>query len=91
MSIRVAAASIRIAVNETERRLLELFDVLEREAIDLHAFFELGGGNTPTAQQAVLTAVEHLLARRWFEERGSDFYTRAKSGRRAIGRKSSQR
>jgi hypothetical protein len=78
-------------VNETERRLLQLFDVLEREAIDLHAFFELVGGNTPTAQQAVLTAVEHLLARGWFEERGSDFYARTESGRRAIGRKSSQR
>jgi hypothetical protein len=71
-------------VNETERRLLELFDALEREAIDLHAFFELAGGNTPAAQQAVLAAVDHLLAQGWLEERGGDFYARTESGRQAI-------
>jgi len=70
-------------VNETERRLLQLFDELGREAIDLHAFFELVGGNTPAAQQAVLAAIEHLVARGWFEARGGDFYARTESGRRA--------
>lgn len=74
-------------MKETERRILQLFDELEREAIDLHAFFELVGGNTPAAQQAVLTAIEHLLARRWIEERGGDFYARTEGGRRAIRRK----
>ena len=70
--------------NETERRLLELFDELEREAIDLHGFFELAGGNTPEAQQVVLAAIEKLLARGWLEPRGGDFYARTRDGRRAI-------
>ena len=73
-----------MAVKETERRLLQLFDELEREAIDLHGFFELAGGNTPQAQQVVLTAVENLLARGWLEPRGGDFYARTQDGRRAI-------
>jgi len=77
-------------VNETERRLLQLFDELERETIDLHGFFELVGGNTPAFQQAILTAIEHLLARGWLEERGGDFYARTERGRSAIPRKSGQ-
>lgn len=71
-------------MNETEQRLLKLFDDLGRETLDLHAFFDLVGGNTPAAQQAVLAAIEHLLAKGWFEERGGDFYARTEAGRGAI-------
>lgn len=81
---------IKTVVNETERRLLQLFDTLEQKSIDLHTFFELVGGNTPAAQQPVLTAIERLLARGWLDERGGDFYARTDAGRGAIREKSSQ-
>ncbi|MBI2956500.1 MAG: hypothetical protein HYY26_04215 [Acidobacteria bacterium] len=71
-------------MEELERRLLALFDHLEQETADLHAFFELVGGNTPAEQQAVLEAVERLVARGWLEERGNDFYARTTAGRRAL-------
>lgn len=71
-------------MQEMDRRLLRLFDELKQEAVDLHAFFDLAGGNTPAAQQEVLAAVERLLERGWLEERGSDFYARTEGGRRAL-------
>lgn len=71
-------------MQKLDRRLLLLFDELQRERVDLHAFFDLAGGNTPTAQGEVLAAVERLLERGWLEERGNDFYARTENGRRAL-------
>ena len=82
--IEMRVAPINTVVNETERQLLQLFDKLEQKSIDLHAFFELVGGNTPAAQEPVLTAIEHLLVRGWLKELGGDFYSRTEAGRRAI-------
>lgn len=70
-------------MDELEKRLLTLFDDLRREALDLHAFFELAGGNTPAAQAKVLAVVERLTERGWLEERGNDFYARTEAGARA--------
>lgn len=71
-------------MTETEQRLLQLFDELQRDTIDLHAFFDLLAGNTPADQQVVLAALERLLAQGWLVERGGDFYARTEEGRRAL-------
>ncbi len=71
-------------MEELERRLLKLFDELQREAIDLHTFFDLVGGNTPAQQSPILAAIESLVERGWLEARGGDFYARTESGRRPL-------
>lgn len=71
-------------MEELERRLLRLFDELEREAIDLHTFFDLVSGNTPAQQKPVLSAVDRLVERGWLAARGGDFYARTERGRRAL-------
>lgn len=71
-------------MEEIDRRLLALFDELDRKRIDLHAFFDLVGGNTPTQQQEILAAVERLLNRGWLEAHGGDFYERTASGQNAL-------
>lgn len=68
-------------MNETELRFLKLFDDLERDTLDLHAFFELAENNSTSNHQFVLATIENLLAKRWLAELGGDFYTRTKAGR----------
>lgn len=70
-------------MDELELRLLRLFDELHKDSLDLHAFFDLVGGNRPADQRRVLTAVERLLSQGWLEERGNDFYARTEAGRQA--------
>ena len=72
-----------------ERRLLQLFDELDKETLDLHVFFELAGGNTPEAQRGVLDSINRLTAQGWLEARGNDFYARTDAGREALQRESS--
>jgi hypothetical protein len=68
-------------MNETERRFLQLFDDLDRDALDLHSFFELIGNNSPENHQHVLATIENLLAKRLLSELGGDFYARTTAGR----------
>jgi hypothetical protein len=70
-----------VNMNETERRFLQLFDDLDRDTLDLHAFFELIGNNSPENHQFVLATIENLLAKRWLAEIGGDFYSRTEAGR----------
>ena len=70
-------------MDELDLRLLRLFDDLHKDSLDLHAFFDLVGGNRPADQQLVLAAIERLLARGCLEERGNDFYARTEAGRQA--------
>lgn len=68
-------------MNETERRFLQLFDDLDRDTLDLHAFFELVGDKSAENNQFVLATIENLLAKRWLAELGGDFYSRTEAGR----------
>jgi glutaredoxin len=69
----------------TWRRILGLYDQLERDSIDLHTLFEFVGGNPPAAREAVLDAVAALLKQGLLaEDRGGDFYRRTEEGRLAI-------
>ena len=71
-------------MDELSQRILRLFDELGRESLDLHAFFELAGGNRPNEQDAVLAAANEMVARGWLRAASSDFYARTETGRLAL-------
>lgn len=77
-------------MNETEQSFLKLFDVLDRDTLDLHAFFELIGNNSPENHQTVLATIENLLAKGWLEELGGDFYMRSDAGRDELNKENSK-
>jgi glutaredoxin len=73
------------ALNSTAKRILQLFDELERETIDLHSFFELAGGNDPADREAVLDVITELTTQGLLRIGvGSDFYERTEEGRLAL-------
>jgi glutaredoxin len=66
----------------TAVRILELFDQLERDSLDLHTFLEFVGGNPPAARQAVLDMVSEMVKQGLLRESArSDFYERTENGR----------
>src|ERR1700687_4458064 len=68
-----------------ERRILQLFDQLERESLDLHTLFEFVGGNPPAAREAVLDSVWAMVKNGLLREsQQSDFYERTEDGRLAV-------
>jgi glutaredoxin len=68
-----------------ERRILQLFDQLERESLDLHTLFEFVGGNPPAAREAVLDSVSAMVKNGLLREsQQSDFYERTEDGRLAV-------
>jgi glutaredoxin len=72
-------------MDDREKRILSLFDELDRQKVDLHEFFELTGGNDPAERGAVLDAVTQLVKQGLLAPaEGSDFYARTEAGRLAI-------
>jgi glutaredoxin len=71
-------------MNETQRRILSIFDQLERDSLDLHTLFEFVGGNDPKQREAVLDAVSELVKAKLLREGESDFYQRSEEGRLAV-------
>jgi glutaredoxin len=64
------------------RRILELFDQLERDSLDLHTFLEFVAGNPPAAREAVLDTVSEMVKQGLLRESArSDFYERTEDGR----------
>jgi glutaredoxin len=64
------------------RRILELFDQLERDSIDLHTLLEFVGGNPSAAREAVLDTVSEMVKQGLLRESArSDFYERTEDGR----------
>jgi Glutaredoxin-like domain (DUF836) len=61
------------------RRILALFDELDRDRLDLHAFSVLA--SPPGGVESALEAVEHLVERGWLREYPGDFYSRTEDGR----------
>jgi glutaredoxin len=67
------------------RRILELYDQLERDTLDLHTLFEMVGGNPPAQREAVLDRVSEMTKSGLLrEDRRSDFYMRTEVGRLAV-------
>jgi DNA-binding PadR family transcriptional regulator len=68
-------------MDELTKRVLGMFDQLNKESLDLHELFE-AGGNDPASRTAVFDTVERLVREGLMEERGNDFYTLTEKGRR---------
>lgn len=67
------------------RQILELFDQLGRERLDLHAIFAMIGGHRPEQQGVILEEVNRMVAQDWLLPSGSgDFFWRSELGRLAI-------
>jgi len=71
-------------MDTTAHRVLQLFDELKKESLDLHALLEMAGGNPPEKREAVLDAVTRMVERGWLRAAGSDVYERTEDGRLAI-------
>jgi glutaredoxin len=68
-----------------ERRILQLYDQLERDSLDLHTFLEFVGGNPPAQREAVLDTISNLVKNGLLREtERSDFYERTEDGRLAV-------
>lgn len=74
------------SIDVTSRRILSIFDQLERDSLDLHTLFEFVGGNAPDARNAVLDRVSELAKSGLLHDDGGDFYSRTEDGRLAIAR-----
>ena len=73
--------SSQAVMDDLARRILQSFDHWEKESLDLHTLFELGG-NDPEARTAVFDTVEKLVNDGFLEEL-NDFYSLTEKGRRA--------
>lgn len=72
-------------LEEIPRRVLEVFDELEREELDLHALIEFAAGNDPARRDDAVEAVEMLTREGYLEPAGGgDFYRRTEEGRLAV-------
>lgn len=67
------------------KRVLRNFAHWNRESLDLHTLFEIGG-NDPEARTAVFDTVERLVKDGLLEELGNDFYALTEKGRAAAQR-----
>lgn len=74
-------------MDELSRRILQVFDELGRDTLDLHALREFAGGNDPARRDAVVSAVELLERAGDLEVSGeADFYHRTEQGRLAVAK-----
>lgn len=69
-------------MEEIRRRVLDMFEQMKKETLDLHELFE-AGGNDAEARKEVFYTVEQLVAEGLLEERGNDFYALTAEGKRA--------
>jgi hypothetical protein len=67
-------------MNDLEKRVLRSFGHWEKDSLDLHTLFEIGG-NDPDARTAVFDAVEQLVKEGLLEEQGNDFYSLTEKGK----------
>ncbi|MFZ0639418.1 MAG: glutaredoxin family protein [Candidatus Acidiferrales bacterium] len=74
-------------MDELSISILQVFDQLGRDTLDLHALRELAGGNDPARRDAVVSAVEMLERSGDLEVSGeADFYKRTEQGRLAVAK-----
>jgi len=74
-------------MDELSRRVLQVYDELGRDTLDLHALREFAGGNDPAQRDAVVGAVELLDNLGYLEVTGeADFYRRTEEGRLAVAK-----
>jgi glutaredoxin len=74
-------------MDELSLRVLQVFDEVGRETLDLHALREFAGGNDPEQRDAVVRAAELLERAGHIETVGNaDFYRRTEQGRLAVAK-----
>lgn len=71
-------------MDETTRRVLNLFAEMNIDTLDLHTLFE-AGGNDPQAREQVIDVVARMVREGLLSEQGSDFYKLTTKGRSAMG------
>jgi hypothetical protein len=69
-------------MHDLAKRVLRNFAHWNKESLDLHTLFEIGG-NDPEARTAVFDTVETLVRDGLLEELGNDFYALTEQGREA--------
>jgi hypothetical protein len=67
-------------MDELSRKVLRSFRYWEKEGLDLHVLFEVGG-NDPESRTAVFDAVEQLVKDGLLVEEGNDFYSLSDKGK----------
>lgn len=70
-------------MNQTAKRVLQLFEEMDSDTLDLHTLLE-AGGNDPSGREQVIDAVSQLVREDLLAERGSDFYSLTPRGRAAL-------
>ena len=68
--------------DDLSKRVLRNFAHWNKDSLDLHTLFEIGG-NDPEARTAVFDTVERLVRDGLLEELGNDFYALTEKGRTA--------
>lgn len=68
--------------DDLSKRVLRNFAHWNKDSLDLHTLFEIGG-NDPEARTAVFDTVERLVRDGLLEELGNDFYALTEKGRAA--------
>ena len=68
--------------DDLSKRVLRNFAHWNKDSLDLHTLFEIGG-NDPEARTAVFDTVERLVRDGLLEELGNDFYALTEKGRGA--------
>jgi len=70
-------------MDQTAQRILQLFDEMKAETLDLHTLLE-AGGNDPVSREHVVDEVSQLVREGLLVERGSDFYALTPKGQETI-------
>ena len=69
-------------VDELTKQVLRSFAVWQKDVLDLHELFEVGG-NDSEARTAVFDTVERLVSEGLLAEEGNDFYSLTEKGKEA--------
>ena len=74
-------------MDEISRCILEVFDELSRDTLDLHALMEIAGGSDPARRDNIPGAVELLVRSGALDlAGGGDVYRRSEQGRLAVAK-----
>jgi hypothetical protein len=78
------------AMDEQGRRILDQFDQMGSESLDLHTLLEAGGNDTE-ARELVIDVISRLVTDGYLDERGSDFYALTLKGRELLSKRKIKR
>jgi glutaredoxin len=72
-------------MKDISTKILSLYDELQRDSLDLHAFFEMAGEKSAEQHEDILDAVAELVGIGMLRSaEGGDFFERTEDGRIAV-------